>query len=90
MSRRSEREFEYEGVTWTVRTDAWQAGVSPPPIEIRPCIRFHNGRATLFLSFESSRHVPSEEDLQSMSAHELGVLLERALLGIEGNFPLKP
>ena len=82
MSRRSEREFEYQGVTWTVRSDAWQPGVSPPPIEIRPCIRFHNGRATLFLSFEASQKIPSEEDLQSMSGLELSVLLERALLGI--------
>lgn len=79
MSQPTDRRFEFAGKTWTVTTDAWQPGVAPPPIEFRPCIRFNGGGEVRYLSFETVREVPSDEDLQSMSLPRLRCLLERAL-----------
>jgi hypothetical protein len=70
---------------WKVATDAWRPGVSPPPIELRPCLRVENGSDVRFLSFESVQQVPSEKDLQSMSIKQLCDMLERAVQGAEAS-----
>lgn len=85
MNRPPDRAFAHKGKMWKVVTDAWRPGVSPPPIELRPCLRFENGSDVRFLSFESVQQVPSEKDLQSRSIKQLCDMLARALQGAEAS-----
>ena len=85
MNRPPNRAFGHKGKMWKVTTDAWRPGVSPPPIELRPCLRFEKGSDVRFLSFESVQQVPSEKDLQSTSINKLCDMLERALQGAEAS-----
>lgn len=50
MNRPPDRAFAHKGKMWKVATEAWRPGVSPPPIELRPCLRFENGSDVRFLS----------------------------------------
>ena len=75
LNRYYERPFKYRDKTWTISTDAWWPGVAPPPIEIRPCIRFDDSSDIRFLSFGTAERVPSADDLETMDECRAAALL---------------